>query len=265
MTGRSKSGLVALLALGCILVAPRMVSWAPDTSDRDAISAPASQIHKLGTDALGRDRLARLVFGARISVLSATIAALATIALGLVLSLISSASRASMILAYIADALLSVPGFLLLVILRGSLPLSAQPVISLVATFSLLSLISWPQTARICLGALQSAEMRNRCSFARGCGLGVFHVQVWIIAPALFAVAAAQFAVLLPVFILAEADLGMLGLGAVEPMASLGGLLRELVTAAGDSGALVWVPLGATIMLALVFRYLTRRLVDVPS
>jgi peptide/nickel transport system permease protein len=253
--------LLILVILYCVL--PRIAPYEQDASDREAISAPVSTSHRLGTDALGRDRLTRLLFATRTSVTAAAVASLTTVALGLLVGMAGQLTRTQSIVVSAADALASIPGFLLVIILRGSLPLSISPMQSLFATFTLLALITWPATARLCLGFLNSGEMRRRCDFARAAGMTPVAVYRWVMLPALAAVAAAQFAILLPIFILSEADLGMLGLGAVEPLPSLGGMLRELVANSSGGGVLPWVPLLSTVALAVLFRQITRRYVDV--
>ena len=126
------------------------------------------------------------------------------------------------------DLFLSLPWLFLLIMVRGLLPLDVSPLVSVMVTFLLLGMLGWAASARIlCAGA---AALRNsgfllqaRASGLRGTRLFAVHVV-----PNLKPVLYAQFWISIPVFILSEANLGMLGLGVVEPMPSWGSLLREL-------------------------------------
>jgi len=126
------------------------------------------------------------------------------------------------------DLFLSLPWLFLLIVVRGFLPLDVSPVLSVLATFLLLGLLGWAASARIlCAGAttIRNSDflLQARASGLRRVRLFVFHVL-----PNLKPILYAQFWISIPVFILSEANLGILGLGVAEPMPSWGSLLREL-------------------------------------
>ncbi len=217
---------VAILSLGAELFAPAGY----DTQFREAVNSAPSRQHLLGTDDLGRDRLSRLLYGSRVSLLLAPAAAFISTALAALIGGIAGyrgglLQRAAMTA---TDLFLSLPWLFLLILARAVLPLNVAPVTSVVVTFVLLGLLGWAAAARVvCAGA---ASMRNSdfVLLARASGLHSLRIVVRHVLPNLRPVLAAQFWISVPVFILAEANLGILGLGVAEPLPSWGSLLREL-------------------------------------
>ena len=221
---------VLLLMVGVSLSA----NWlAPDgyaKQYREAAGAPPSRQHWLGTDEIGRDRFARVLYGTRISLLLAPAAALISTLMaafvgGLAGYLGGAWARAAMA---VTDLFLSLPWLFLLITVRASMPLNVSPVISVLVTFLLLGLLGWTGAARVlCATArtLRSSDFvrQARASGVRGARLFWIHVL-----PNLKPVLYAQFWVSIPAFILSEANLGILGLGVAEPLPSWGSLLKEL-------------------------------------
>ncbi len=200
------------------------------TQFREAPNAGPSRQHLLGTDDVGRDRFSRILYGTRISLVLAPAAALLSTLMAALIGGVAGYlggfwAKCAMGL---ADLFLSLPWLFLLIMVRGLLPLDVSPLLSVMVTFLLLGLLGWAASARIlCAGG---AALRNsgfllqaRASGLRGTRLFAVHVV-----PNLKPILYAQFWISIPVFILSEANLGMLGLGVVEPMPSWGSLLREL-------------------------------------
>src|SRR5579884_3950881 len=119
---------VVLAALLLIAAAPWAAPYSYDRQDREAMDAPVSSAHLLGTDDLGRDRLSRLLYALRISLVAATAATALTIALGLAVGTVMAAAGrpVQVAVAGAGDVLMSVPWFFLLVIVRAALPLSVS-------------------------------------------------------------------------------------------------------------------------------------------
>jgi ABC-type dipeptide/oligopeptide/nickel transport system permease subunit len=222
-------GFLVLVSAACLLadlVAP--ASYA--LQFRDVPDAAPSRQHPLGTDALGRDRLSRLLYGTRVSLLLAPAAALLSSLLAALIG--GSAGFAGgwveRCVMGATDLFLSLPWLFLLITVRALLPLNVSPFTSVVITFALLGCLGWAAAARVvCAGA------RTLCSsdfvlLARASGNGGFRLLWRHLLPNLKPVLLAQFWISIPVFILAEANLGILGLGVAEPLPSWGSLLREL-------------------------------------
>src|SRR5580704_2860380 len=203
------AAIVFLLAVSAMCLLANVIAPASYAHQfRDDPNASPSRQHLLGTDDLGRDRFARLLYGTRVSLLLAPAAALLTSVLaafiggtaGFVGGWVERCVMAG------TDLFLSLPWLFLLITVRALLPLNVSPMVSVLITFAMLGCLGWAGAARII------------CADAR---------------------ALAQ-----SVFILTEANLGILGLGVAEPLPSWGSLLRELESFSTTS-AQVWqlVPL----------------------
>src|SRR3974390_315438 len=207
--------------------------------DRQNFSAQPSPQHWLGTDALGRDRLARLLHGTRVSLLLAPAAA----ALSMVLAFLFGAvpgfagGAGERIPKVLIDLMLSIPWLFLLLMVRALLPLNTSPVVSATITFAMLGLLGWGVPARVMLARARALREAEFVLSARAVGISRARLLSVHVAPNLLPVVAAQFWIAVPVFILAEANLSLLGLGVSEPVPSLGSLLVEMesfLSARGD-------------------------------
>ena len=180
---------------------------------REAAGAPHSHQHWLGTDEIGRDRFARVLYGTRISLLLAPAAALlstlmAALVGGLGGYLGGAWARAAMA---VTDLFLSLPWLFLLITVRAVMPLNVTPLVSVLVTFLMLGLLGWTSAARVLCstaGSLRDSDFvrQARASGIRGPRLFWIHVL-----PNLKPVLYAQFWISIPAFILSEANLGILG------------------------------------------------------
>ena len=217
---------MVLLALTAGLVAP--FSYARQF--RDVPSAAPSTAHLLGTDSLGRDLFSRLLYGTRISLLLAPAAALiATLiagVLGAAAGLLGGWWERCIL--GITDLSMALPLLFLLIALRAMLPLDIEPAVSVVATFLTLGLLGWPSSLRVVWAASRNIRESDFLLLARSGGSSPLRLISRQILPNLRPVLLAQFWISIPVFVLTEATLSMLGLGVMEPLPSWGNLLRGL-------------------------------------
>jgi ABC-type dipeptide/oligopeptide/nickel transport system permease subunit len=201
-----------------------------DRQYRDEVSAGPSRRHPLGTDPVGRDRFSRLLHGGRISLGLAPAAAFLSLFIAVAAALgalFAGAWYERAIIAF-ADLFLSVPWLFLLLFVRALLPLHASPVFSVAVTFGLLGLLGWAAPARVLLAASKHQLASDYALLARASGCGPWRLAIRHIIPNLAPVTSAQFWTTAPAFLLAEANLSLLGLGVSEPLPSWGNLLREL-------------------------------------
>ncbi len=197
---------------------------------REAADAGPTRQHWLGTDEIGRDRFARVLYGTRISLLLAPAAALLSTLMAALVGgfggyLGGRWARGAMA---VTDLFLSLPWLFLLITVRALMPLNVSPLASVLVTFLMLGLLGWTSAARVLCstaGSLRESDFvrQARASGIRGARLFWIHVL-----PNLKPVLYAQFWISIPAFILSEANLGILGLGVAEPMPSWGSLLKEL-------------------------------------
>ena len=217
-----------------VFAASLMATWiAPDSyahQFRDLPDAGPSSQHWLGTDDLGRDRFSRLLYGTRISLLLAPAAAL--VASGLAALIGGTAGFAGgwlegCVMAS-TDLFLSLPWLFLLITVRAFLPLNVSPIASVAITFGLLGCLGWAAAARVICADARALSNSDVVLLARASGSSGFRLLRRHVIPNLMPVLSAQFWISIPVFILTEANLGILGLGVAEPLPSWGSLLREL-------------------------------------
>jgi peptide/nickel transport system permease protein len=222
---------IAGVALALILISSLCVpgeSYAQQ--HREATSAAPSLRFPLGTDDLGRDRLARLLYATRFSLLLAAAASCGAMALAF---LVGGAAGyiggwCERAIVRVIDLMLSIPWLLLLLAMRALLPLNASPAVLLTVTYALLAALGWASPARVVRAGVRNFRNSDFVLLARAEGCTETRVLLRHVLPNLKPTLLAQFWTSVPVFILSEANLGFLGLSAGEPFPTWGSLLREL-------------------------------------
>ena len=221
--------VLLLLSLSCMLT-----SWiAPYPYARQFRELPNSAptaAHLLGTDELGRDLFSRVAYGARVSLLLAPTAALLATIIATVLGCSSGLLGGwwERFFLAVTDVSLAIPWFFLLITVRAQLPLSLPPLTSAFVTFLLLGLLGWPVSVRVIATTVRGMRNSDFLLLARASGCRPLRLLFRHIIPNLQPILTAQFLVSVAVFVLAEANLSILGLGVLEPMPSLGNLLKGL-------------------------------------
>jgi len=242
-----------LIALFAVVLGADLCAPAPyDKQFRDQPNAPPSRDFPLGSDELGRDRLSRLLYGARVSLLLAPAAALlATVAAACVGGLAGwLGGWPDRFLMASTDLVLSIPWLFLLITVRAMLPLDTPPVVSIGVTFALLGCLGWAAAAKAIRAGVQSLLRSDFLLQARAAGCAPARLLFRHLLPNLKPLLGAQFWSAIPAFLIAEANLSLLGLGVAEPMPSLGNLLRELEhVAAVKSNPAILAPL---VLLAIL-------------
>jgi ABC-type dipeptide/oligopeptide/nickel transport system permease subunit len=228
--------------------------------DRDAIMTPSTAQHAAGTDELGRDRMVRVAAALVIGFAGSAAAAAVTIMIAAGFGLLAAFSSKTLaaILLFVSDVFLSVPWLFLLMMARSLLPLTASPLVTAVTTFLVLAALGWPACSRaIYRGAV---ELRNAewMIHAHACGLMTRQRICLQLVPHLRPLLLPQFLICVPAFVVAEANLGALGLGVGEPMPSWGAMLLEL-----DNSALlarshwVYLPIALLVLVLLLLESFT--------
>jgi ABC-type dipeptide/oligopeptide/nickel transport system permease subunit len=229
---RVTAALVVLLIALASLAGSALTRFDYQRQDRDHISAEPSSQHWLGTDSLGRDRLARLLRGTQVSLTLAPLAAGLSVLLALTLGAAPGflGGAVERVAKSTIDLMLSLPWLFLLLVVRAMLPLNTSPTASATITFLMLGLLGWGVPARIVMERAGNLRQSEFVLLARAGGVSRRRLLFVHVMPNLWPVLSAQFWLAVPVFILAEANLSLLGLGVSEPLPSLGSLLQELET-----------------------------------
>src|SRR5579859_6784032 len=210
-------GLVTLLLLVAIF-APLLTSYDPIVGDvSDGLQAP-SAAHWLGTDDLGRDVMARVLFGARLSLSVAAISVSIGLGVGVSVGLIAgyTGGAVDLLLMRLIDALLAFPGLLLAISITAALGPQIQN--AMIA----IGVISIPVYARLTRGQVLSLRERDYVMAAGALGVRPARIAVMHILPNLANTLIVQATLTTAFAILQEAVLSFLGLGAQPPAPSWG-------------------------------------------
>jgi ABC-type dipeptide/oligopeptide/nickel transport system permease subunit len=218
--------LIALAAAAAEFVAPAGY----EHQFRDDANVTPGRRFALGTDELGRDRLARLLHGVRISLLLAPATAALASSISVVLGFLAGyfGGRLDAFILSCTDLIGSVPLLLLLISLRAMLPLDVSPALSIAITFALLGFCGWPSGVKVIRSAVLEASTTDYMLQAAAAGVGTYRLLLVHMGAVLCPIVRAQFWLLVPQFLMAEANLGALGLGITEPLPSVGNLLCDL-------------------------------------
>jgi peptide/nickel transport system permease protein len=221
-------GFLVAVTLACVFanfVAPSYAHQFRDEPD----AAPSRQ-HLLGTDDLGRDRFSRVLYGTRVSLLLAPAAALLSSLLAVLIGGTAGflGGWVERTIMSATDLFLSLPWLFLLITVRALLPLNVSPITSVAITFALLGCLGWAAAARVMCADARVLAQSDFILLARASGSSGPRLLWRQVVPNLRPIVFAQFWISIPVFILTEANLGVLGLGVAEPLPSWGSLLREL-------------------------------------
>jgi peptide/nickel transport system permease protein len=211
-------GLVALLVFVALL-APLLTRFDPIVGDAsDGLLAP-SAAHWLGTDDQGRDIMARVLFGARISLLvafiSVSIGAIVGVTIGMTAGY--AGGTADLLLMRVIDALLAFPALLLAISITAAL---GKP--QLQNVMLAIGVVSIPVYARLTRGLVLALRERDYITAARAIGVSPTRIAVQHILPNLANTLIVQATLTTAFAILQEAVLSFLGLGAQPPAASWG-------------------------------------------
>ena len=219
---RALIGICLLLPL-LALMAAAVVGQDGHAVDLDAVMQGPSGQHLLGTDALGRDLLARLTEGLQLSVSVGVAVILFGGLVGISIGMLSGwlGGWADALLMRLADIVLSFPGILLAIALAAMLgPGVDNLVMALVA-------VGWVGFARLARGQVLSLKSAPFVEAAIANGSGAAYIAARHLLPNIAAPLLVEASFGLAAVIIGEAGLSFLGVGVQPPAASLGSMIRE--------------------------------------
>ena len=247
------SGLAVVgLLLVCAAAAPWLAPHPPDAQDLAARLAPPGPGHWLGTDALGRDVLSRLVHGSRVTLeivlLVAAIAAPAGLVLGCAAGYAGGFVDACLM--RLADVVLAFPRLVLALALAAALgPGLENAVIAIAAT-------SWPAYARVARAETLRLGAADFIAAARLSGASPPRILFRHVMPLCLDSLAVRVSLDMAGIVLTAAGLGFLGLGARPPAAEWGAMIAEGRAYLFDEWWLAAAPGAAILVVGLGFNLL---------
>ena len=224
---RDRFGLLGLFLVGVLITlsiaAPLITPQDPSAIDAARRLAPASYVHPLGTDNLGRDVLSRLLYGSRWSLGTVAIATMVILSIGVTMGIVAGyvGGVVDEIIMRIVDVLLAFPSLLLALAIVGMLgPGLFTMMIGLVSVW-------WASYARIVRGLVLSMRDRDFVTAARSLGADDGHIVFRHILPNVLPPVAVLATIEMGELILAVAGLGFLGLGAQPPTPEWGAMVND--------------------------------------
>jgi peptide/nickel transport system permease protein len=217
------AGLILLLVILLPVIFYGMLPGVdPNAIDLTALNAPPDGAHWLGTDGVGRDVLARVLEGGRISLIVASSAVCVSMLIGFLVGAVAAlggalANAAAMRL---TDLAMTLPPVVLLLVLASIAGQGIAP------TILVISLLSWPVLARLVRARLLELREREFVIAARGMGGGAWHIMTRHALPNCTDILIVFATLQLAQAILAEAGLSFLGMGIPPPAASWGNMLN---------------------------------------
>lgn len=214
--------IVGAMALAALL-APWLAPFDPNALDVSILLQPPSATHWLGTDALGRDVLARMLFGARVSLFVGFVAVGLAVGIGLALGLAAGyfGGIVDELIMRFVDVMLCFPSFFLILAVIAFL----EP--SLVNIMVVIGLTSWMGVARLVRAETLTLRERDFVAAARMAGSGPLRILSRHILPNALAPVLVAATLGVAGAILTESALSFLGLGVQPPAPSWGNMLME--------------------------------------
>ncbi len=221
---RTRIGVtVVLLMLLMALAAPLIARYDPNSIDLINLLEPPSRAHWLGTDVQGRDVWARLVYGARVSLMVGFISQTIAVGIGVTLGLLAGfyGRWVDEVVMRLADVTLAFPTLLLLIAMAAAL----QP--SLGVVFVTIGVVGWAGMARLVRGQVLVVRGLEYVQAARALGgtgrrIMLRHILPNVAGPVVIAATLGVAGA-----IMAEAALSFLGLGVQPPTASWGSMIAD--------------------------------------
>ena len=232
---RHPGAIIGCIVLGCIILAVALAGlspYDPNTSDMTARYQSPSLTHPMGTDALGRDLMTRVLYGGRISLLVGLSVMAITLLIGVPVGAIAGyfGGRVDNILMRITDAALSLPSLLVLILLSAILRevdapfLKSNPVLTIA---SVIGLLAWMFTARLVRASYLAIREMDYVTATRALGASNLRIIARHIFPNAIGPVIVESTLEVAYAILEESGLSYLGFGIQPPTASWGNLLSN--------------------------------------
>ncbi len=207
----------------------KFFSKGPDEKFHLVTTDKGGDLFLLGTDINGRDVFSRILFGGRISMTIGFLALFVLFPIGMIYGGISGyfGGKIDAIMMRIAEGIMSIPSFYLLIILASILPAGMTSIQRFMLIVVILAFIGWAGFARVVRGMVLSIKNQEYVQAAKSIGASNFQIITKHILPQTTSFIIVAITLSIPSYILSESGLSFLGLGIQQPDASWGNMLKE--------------------------------------
>ncbi len=255
--------LVVIMAALAVFL-PFLLPWDYAQIDWDGVNLNMTSTeawqrgHYLGSDDIGRDRLARILAGTRITMSVALAAASVAMIIGIAWGVIAGwvGGRTDDIMMRIVDALYALPFMFIVIVLMVVFGRS------ILLVFIGIGAVEWLTMARVVRGEVKAIKSRPFILAAKASGASSISIILRHILPNIMGVAIAYLMLTVPQVVMVESFLSFLGLGVQEPMTSLGILVNEGAAQMEINPAALLLPGGVLILLIISLTIAGERLRD---
>ncbi|MFN8493710.1 MAG: ABC transporter permease [Caldilineaceae bacterium] len=254
--------LIAIFLLVLLsLLGPLFYRVNPNFQDYGAINSWPTQAHPLGADSLGRDTLARILKGLRVSLLVALYVETLNIGVGASLGLIAGyfGGWLDQGIARLADMLFAFPGLLFAILIAA---VFGQPVTErfggigrLLLVAGSLALVSWPLMARYVRGQTLALKERDFITAAQSVGASNGRILLGHILPNVASLIIVSSTLDVAAVVVNEAVLSLLGLGIQPPDPSIGQMIRQSIDYLERNWSQVFFPSLILTLIVLCFSF----------
>jgi peptide/nickel transport system permease protein len=227
--------MIGSIVLTILVLAVLLGSFSPysavDSNVLERLQPPSLQ-HPMGTDALGRDLLTRILYGGRISLAVGLMVVAITLVIGVTVGAVAGYAGGWIdnILMRITDAALTLPSLLVLILLSAILREIEMPLFeknSVLTIAVVIGLLSWMTFARLVRAAFLTLREMDYVTAARGLGASHLRVVLSHILPNAIGPIIVESTLQLGYAIIEESGLSFLGFGIQQPTPSWGNLLSN--------------------------------------
>jgi oligopeptide transport system permease protein len=217
------AGGVVILVLAAACAAGPIFSQSYEEQNLDLGAVPPSASHWLGTDTLGRDLLARTLYGGRISITVGLVATFVALTIGVTYGAVAgfAGGKVDAVMMRIVDILYALPFAIFVILLMVFFGRN------IFLLFFAIGAVEWLTMARIVRGQVMSIKRMEFIEAARALGLGRRRIIFRHLIPNVLGPVIVYTTLTIPAVMLLEAFLSFLGLGVQAPMSSWGVLIKD--------------------------------------
>jgi peptide/nickel transport system permease protein len=222
--------LLALVAIFANVITPADPNYIDQANWNGTPLAPGVAHHLLGTDEDGRDLLARLMFGARVSLTVAIVTVILEVSIGTVLGAVAGyyGGWIDFVLMRLTDVVLSIPLLPLLLVLTAIVAATSNKAsLGPISIVLIIGFLQWPAVARIERALFLSLREREYAEAARALGNSDGRIIFRHLLPNAVAPIIVQATLDIANVIIVESTLSFLGFGIQPPTASWGNMLAN--------------------------------------